>query len=66
MPQPTHPHGRAVTISTMYQQRANGRGRTVPYLRLRGAWLQAFGFGRGEKVQIAAEHGRLVITLDVE
>ena len=52
--------------STTYQQRRNGRGRSVPYLRMRGEWLQQLGFARGQKVRIVAEPGRLVLTLDAE
>lgn len=36
--------------------------RVVPYLRLKGQWLEALGFEVGETVRVATEPGRLVIT----
>lgn len=37
--------------------------RFVPALRLTGEWLQRIGFKEGAKVNVAAERGRLVLTL---
>lgn len=34
----------------------------VPFLRLRGRWLERAGFRVGDDVAIAVEPGRLVIT----
>lgn len=36
--------------------------RFVPFLRLRGHWLERAGFAIGDDVAIAVEPGRLVIT----
>ena len=35
---------------------------TVPYLRMRGRWLDRLGFGIGTKLRVEAEPGRLVLT----
>jgi len=47
--------------------RGNGeyrRGRKfVPYIRMSGAWLQQLGFRRGDRIEITAEHERLVLTV---
>lgn len=37
--------------------------RFVPALRIAGDWLQRIGFKEGTKVNVAAERGRLVLTL---
>ena len=37
--------------------------RWVPALRLAGDWLQQIGFTEGVKVNVAAESGRLVLTV---
>jgi hypothetical protein len=34
----------------------------VPYLRIRGKWLEELGFQAGAKVAVIASPGRLVIT----
>lgn len=34
----------------------------VPFLRLRGRWLEHAGFREGDQVQVEVEEGRLVIT----
>jgi len=36
--------------------------RVVPFVRLSGQWLEDLGFEVGEKVRVATEPGRLVIT----
>ena len=38
--------------------------RLSPMLRLRGAWLAAAGFGRGARVRVTVEPGRLVVTVE--
>ena len=54
---------REYTISTIFRKRlAKGDGR-VPYLRMSGLWLEQFGFARGSRVLIAAEEGRIVLTI---
>ena len=56
---------RELVVAAMY--RGNGeyrRGRKfVPYIRMSGAWLQQLGFRRGDRIEIAAEHERLVLTV---
>ena len=54
---------REFSISTLYRGNRNTQDGRVPYIRLSGQWLEAFGFMRGERVLIAAEQGRLVVTL---
>jgi hypothetical protein len=34
----------------------------VPFIRLRGRWLEQAGFEIGDKVKVEVEAGRLVIT----
>ena len=36
--------------------------RVVPFLRLRGRWLEELGFEAGETVRVETAPGRLVIT----
>ena len=36
----------------------------MPYLRLRGRWLQKAGFGIGARVQVSVEAGRLVLEVE--
>lgn len=55
---------RRMTVSATYQTRANGRGRTVPMLRLRGDWLRQLGFARGTRIVVALESKRLVVTAE--
>lgn len=35
---------------------------SVPYIRLKGQWLEDAGFHRRQRVRVAVGHGRLVIT----
>lgn len=59
---------RQLTISTLCEPRAPryaggpAMERRVPFLRMRGAWLDAAGFHRGERVRVEVERGRLVVT----
>lgn len=58
---------RHLTISTLREPRSSRTAyaphpdRVVPFLRLRGRWLEELGFECGEKVRVRAERGRLVI-----
>jgi len=58
---------RHLTISTLREPRpsryenVSKPARVVPFLRLRGQWLEELGFECGEKVRVRAEQGRLVI-----
>jgi toxic protein SymE len=59
---------RRLTVSTLREPRPprslyNDRpDRVVPFLRLRGRWLEELGFEAGVKVAVEAEPGRLVLT----
>lgn len=59
---------RRLTVSTLCESRAPrytggpAAQRLVPFLRMRGAWLEAAGFHRGERVRVEVEPGRLVLT----
>lgn len=57
---------RRLTISTLRQPSSARYSkprpeRLVPFLRLRGLWLEELGFACGGKVRVMAERGRLVI-----
>lgn len=62
------PEERRLTISTLHELRAPRypggpvMARQVPFLRMRGLWLEAAGFRRGERVRVEVERGRLVLT----
>ena len=59
-----------LTMSYLLEDRGDGRAshswrradRVVPYLRMRGRWLDRLGFGIGTKLRVEAEPGRLVLT----
>jgi len=59
---------RRLTVSTLREPRPprglyNPRpDRVVPFLRLRGRWLEELGFEPGETVRVQTAPGRLVIT----
>ena len=36
----------------------------VPFLRMRGNWLEAAGFEIGKRVQVEVSSGRLVLTVE--
>jgi len=61
---------RRLTVSTLHYSRppcyaGGSRGsRIVPYLRVRGLWLERLGFRPGSRVRVEAERGRLVLTVD--
>ena len=50
---------RTFTVGTVWTG-----SRLSPMLRLRGAWLAAAGFGRGARVRVTIETGRLVVTVE--
>jgi hypothetical protein len=56
---------RELSITTLWRGDPNARsgGKPVPYVRISGGWLERFGFARGSRVVIAAEQGRLVLTV---
>jgi len=60
---------RRLTVSTLREPRPRygwnpdqRPDRVVPFLRLRGRWLEKLGFEAGVKVAVSTEPGRLVIT----
>ena len=56
---------RELSITTLWRADPNARSgeKPVPYVRISGGWLERFGFARGSRVVIAAEQGRLVLTV---
>lgn len=50
---------RLLTVSSLS---ASDR-REVPFIRLRGKWLQALGFGIGKKITVEASEGRLILRV---
>ncbi len=56
---------RILTVSAQYPYTTIKRGYVeIPYIRLRGKWLQELGFNVGGKVQISCTgHGELNIKL---
>lgn len=42
-----------------------GRVEVIPYVRLRGRWLNKLGFDVGSRLKIDAEHGRITLTVEV-
>jgi toxic protein SymE len=61
---------RRLTLSRLYRSKPSRPWRSpsykpepsVPYLRIRGKWLEELGFEAGVKVAVSAAPGRLVIT----
>lgn len=40
-----------------------GSAEVIPYVRLRGRWLDKLGFDVGSRLKIDAEHGRITLTV---
>ncbi|MGE8211865.1 MAG: SymE family type I addiction module toxin [Stenotrophomonas rhizophila] len=40
-----------------------GSVEVIPYVRLRGRWLDKLGFDVGSRLKIDAEHGRITLTV---
>ena len=63
---------RRLTVSTLREPRPprdlyNARpDRVVPFLRMRGRWLEELGFEAGVRVRVETSPGRLVLTLAAE
>jgi hypothetical protein len=38
-------------------------GKSVPYLRLKGLWLEKSGFTKGSKVNIDVTEGKIVVSV---
>jgi hypothetical protein len=56
---------RELVVSAMYHQSGGHRRRStvVPFIRMSGAWLEKLGFDRGDRIEVKAEHERLVLTV---
>lgn len=56
---------RELSITTLWRASESARrgGEQVPYVRISGRWLEQFGFRRGSRIRVAAEEGRLVLTI---
>ena len=61
-------NARTLTITgSCYDYQLDGRWPRppeVPYLRLRGYWLQAAGFSVGQRVRVQIAHQRLIIIAE--
>lgn len=49
---------KTLTIYYHYTQ----SNKEVPLIRLQGAWLESIGFHIGDKIEVALEENRLIIT----
>ena len=56
------PHVRDSGSQQWTSHDGEGVHRTVPYIRLKGLWLETAGFQPERKVRVEVSHGRLVIT----
>jgi len=54
---------RTITIGSLFRSSNAQRGGRVPYERMSGRWLEKAGFACGARLLIAAEEGKLMITL---
>jgi len=52
----------------MYRESRGYRRRqtVVPFIRMSGVWLQQLGFDRGHRIEVTAEHERIVLTVIAE
>ena len=50
---------RLLTVSSL----SSSDRQEVPFIRLRGKWLQALGFGIGKKITVEASEGRLILRV---
>ena len=60
---------RRVKLQSKWQPRQgdwNGSSKEVPWLNVRGLWLEAAGFKAGDLVAITISENRLVITNSAE
>jgi hypothetical protein len=56
------PHTRQTRIISELRQRPYSPGTVVPFIRLRGRWLENAGFEIGDDVQIEVRDHQLVLT----
>lgn len=54
---------RKMTISYTYQE-TQYKTETIPYIRIKGKWLEKLGFKQGQKINIQASDKKLTITTD--
>jgi hypothetical protein len=56
---------RELVVAAIYRGSSGYRPhfKIVPYIRMSGVWLQQLGFRRGDRIEINAEHERLVLTV---
>lgn len=65
-------HARRLTVSSLHPESRTRRPRyqpttPMPFLRLRGRWLDAAGFAIGANVRVEVSAGRLVLeVIDAE
>jgi len=55
---------RELSVSRIF--RAAGyrrRAQFVPYIRMSGRWLQRLGFSYGDRIEVAEERGRIVLSI---
>jgi toxic protein SymE len=61
-----HPERHITIQQSLRYQRFSSRPRKrpplYPWIKLAGRWLELAGFEAGQRVRVAVEHGRLVIT----
>jgi len=59
---------RRITVGTAHYPALLGRDhrgdREVPYIRLRGHWLQRAGFPPNGRIRVSVRNGRLVMTCE--
>lgn len=48
---------RVLTVSAIYDRRE------VPFIRLRGKWLQALGFQIGQRITVEESAGQLILKV---
>ena len=53
----------STVINEARPSRTNGYLTLVPFIRLRGLWLQDAGFKIGDEIKIHVEPGKLTVTL---
>jgi len=56
---------RELVVAAMYRESVGYRRRqtVVPFIRMSGVWLQQLRFDRGDRIEVTAEHERLVLTV---
>jgi hypothetical protein len=56
---------RELVVTSMYRESGGYRRRqtVVPFIRMSGVWLEELGFDRGDRIEVTAEHERLVLTV---